>query len=160
MKISYKYSIIFIIVIISSMFIFDQTIRYDKWQKIWEEDRIEPTPLTIEQMLNDKQEPREKHEPTYEKGQFPPPCGPRCPDDIEKPLVYPRGGFGYPRDTTGNYDHCFSYETDPEYGVEIQNSTHRLNPENCDWEYIGPATNSINKWPGAPIYKEQQEDEN
>lgn len=42
--------------------------------------------------------------------------------------------FGYPRDTAGNYDHCFSYKTDPEYGVEIQNSTHILNLENCEWE--------------------------
>ncbi len=42
--------------------------------------------------------------------------------------------FGYPRDTAGNYDHCFSYKTDPEYGVEIKNSTHILNPENCEWE--------------------------
>ena len=42
--------------------------------------------------------------------------------------------FGYPRDTTGNYDHCFSYKTDPEYGVEVQNSTHTLNLENCKWE--------------------------
>jgi len=42
--------------------------------------------------------------------------------------------FGYPRDTTGNYDYCFSYKTDPEYGVEIQNSTHILNIENCEWK--------------------------
>jgi hypothetical protein len=48
--------------------------------------------------------------------------------------------FGYPRDTTGNYDHCFSYKTDPEYGVEIQNSTHILNLENCEWESISEKT--------------------
>ena len=42
--------------------------------------------------------------------------------------------FGYPKDHTGNFDHCFSYKTDPEYGVEIKNSTHILNPENCEWE--------------------------
>ena len=33
----------------------------------------EPEPLTIEQMLNDKQEPRERHEPTHQKGEYPPP---------------------------------------------------------------------------------------
>lgn len=46
------------------------------------------------------------------------------------------------RDTTGNYDHCFSYKTDPEYGVQIQNSTHILNPENCEWVLdMGISTN-------------------
>ena len=42
--------------------------------------------------------------------------------------------FGYPRDHEGNFDHCFSYKTDPEYGVEIKNSTHILNGANCEWE--------------------------
>ncbi|TFH02991.1 MAG: hypothetical protein E4G77_01490 [Nitrosopumilus sp.] len=42
---------------------------------------------------------------------------------------------GHPRDAIGNYDHCFSYKADPEYGVEIQNSTNVLNAENCESEF-------------------------
>lgn len=44
--------------------------------------------------------------------------------------------------------------------VEIVNGTHAFNLRNCEWEYVAPATNSINKWAGAPIYKEQKENEN
>jgi len=36
-------------------------------------DNSQPRPLTMEQMLNDKQEPRERHEPTHEKGEYTPP---------------------------------------------------------------------------------------
>lgn len=31
----------------------------------------DPKPLTVKQMLNDKQEPRERHEPTHEAGEYP-----------------------------------------------------------------------------------------
>lgn len=44
--------------------------------------------------------------------------------------------------------------------VEIVNGTHGFNLRNCEWEYVAPSTNSINKWSGAPIYKEEKENEN
>ena len=45
-------------------------------------------------------------------------------------------------------------------GLFYQNSTHYIDNNICEWQYVGPATNSINKWSGAPIYKEQIENEN
>ncbi len=47
-------------------------------------------------------------------------------------MTTPFGYYESLRDTTGNYDHCFSYKTDPEYGVEIQNRTHILGLD-CEW---------------------------
>jgi len=66
------------------------------------------------------------------------PCA--IPDNYDEPrCVYPGGGMAcgssYPRDTTGDYDHCFD-NPDPEYGVVTQNSTHRLNIKDCEWQEI------------------------
>lgn len=36
----------------------------------------DPKPLTMEQMINDKQEPKEKHKPTHKKGEYPRPQNP------------------------------------------------------------------------------------
>ncbi len=59
---------------------------------------------------------------------------PLAMDTSERRIVTTTPFGYYQRDTTGNYDHCFSYKTDPKYGVKIQNSTHILNLENCEWE--------------------------
>ena len=58
------------------------------------------------------------------------------------------------------FSFCGADGFDSEGNLNSDNSTHHWDENECDWEYVGPATNSINKWPGAPIYKEQQENEN
>ena len=75
---------------------------------------------------------------------------------IDVNQVYGPTPFGYdgnyPRNTTGDYDHCFDYVTDPEYGVVTQNSTHRLDIEDCEWKmYLDGPIIADNYPPGSPI---------
>ena len=40
-------------------------------------------------------------------------------------------------------------------GLYYSNDTHYIDNNTCKWQYVGPATNSINKWGGAPMYQKQ-----
>jgi len=50
-----------------------------------------------------------------------------------------------------------SYNVVDLIGLYYSNDTHYIDNNTCEWQYIGPATNSINKWAGAPIYKQENE---
>jgi len=142
MKTRYKIIIVGIVLIII-VFVIHVFFWYLYWEQAWSgpEDSNkkikEPTPLTMEQMLNDKQEPRERHEPTHKKGEYPPPCGTRC-SDTQLQTVLSHCEFQRKLSTgeipERNADG--SYNEINLIGFKYYNDTHYIDNSTCEWEII------------------------
>ena len=85
---------------------------------------------------------------------------PACVTSQTKSKLMERGWTKHKNGITTHFSFCGSDGFDSEGNLYSYNSTHHWDENKCEWQYIGPATNSINKWMGAPIYKEQKENEN
>lgn len=82
---------------------------------------------------------------------------PACIKPETKQKLIEREWTKYKIGITVQFSFCGADGFDSEGNLNSDNSTHHWDENECEWQYIGPATNSINKWAGAPIYKEQKE---